>query len=647
MSDSSNVIAPESRYRQLKGVYRLIFLAFTVAGLGMAVIQIFNIVIIGRITMQSGYLAFLLAAFLPLVFLSIPASKRASRDRIPWYDLLAALLSMAGPSYYFLNAEEFSMSGVSVVPPASIVILGVITWFLVLEATRRTFGLSLVLVVFFFSVYPLFAYFLPGIFTAGKYSFSRVIGYHYIGPESIFGLPMRVFGRLLIGFILMGVALQATGGGTFFINFATALLGRIRGGAAKVSIMTSALFGSMSGSVVANVITTGSFTIPAMKKSGYPPFYAGAVEAAASTGGVLMPPIMGITAFIMADFLRITYAEVVIAAFIPSLLFYSAIFFQTDFYAAKEGIKGLTKEEIPSLKETLKIGWFYIFALFLLIYLLLVVRLEARAPFYAAGAIFLLAMIRKETRPNTRILLQFLEVSGKTLAELAAIMAAVGMIIGSLSLTGLAYSFASGLTDLAGGVLLLILLFAAFASFVMGMGVTISACYIFLALVVAPALNNLGIYPIAGHLFLLYWGMVSYITPPVAVGAYTAATLAGASGWKTGWQALRLGVVALIVPFFFVYNPALVAYGSLLEIVRTTGTALVGIGLLSAAFEGYLWWFGRLNPFVRILLAVAGLLFIAPIWQMSLISAALTIGGLGLTLASRQRSRITVQDRQG
>lgn len=619
------------RYRELKGFYRWLNIIFPAIGMGASIFYCFRLSILGTTFYGWGYLYMLIAFFLPLAFLLFPHSKGASRDKIPWHDILAGALAFAIPLYLLFNSYAICEGGWEspIAAPQVAQVLSLIFCLLILEAGRRTGGLPLVIICLFFGVFPLFTQNMPGLLEGIHYPFWRTICFHVMGNESITGIPMRVFGRLLVGFMVFAVALQITGGGRFFLNIALSLLGHVRGGAAKVAIVASGLFGSISGSVIANVLTAGAVTIPAMKRTGYPDYYAGAIEACAGTGGVLMPPIMGATAFVMAEFLGIPYVNIIAAAILPSLLYYLGLFIQADAYAARTGLKGLPKEECPSLKQTMKEGWFYIVAIILLIYLLVYARREAQAPFIAIALLLALSMIRGETRLTPKTFLQLFEGTGRILSELIAILCAIGFIIGSLSMTGVAHSFSSEIVALAGGNVALLLFLGAATSFVLGMGMTITACYIFLALVLAPALVSAGLYKLGVHLFLMYCGMISYITPPVALGAYAGASIAGASPIKTGFQAMRLGIVIYFLPFFFVLNPALVLHGPALNIVYTFFTCAIGIALIAGAIEGYLLGIGKISFLFRPLVAVSGILLGIPEWHTDAIGAVI----LATTLA--------------
>ncbi len=617
------------KYKALPSVWQIVLVALTTIGIIFAINYVFTLNLFGVTILENSYFYILIAVFVSSAFLLYPARKGMPREKIPWYDVLLFLACLGTSSYFAWHGVEIVLKAWSFTAPVGATVCSVILWFLIIEAVRRAGGLPLALICLFFSFYPLFAPYMPAFLQGQGFSFLGIAKYHLLGVTSVLGIPTKVFGKLLIGFMIFGVALQVTGGGKFFINLANALLGHTRGGPAKVSVAASALFGSMSGSVISNVVTTGAMTIPTMKSTGYPPHFAGAVEACSSTGGVLMPPIMGATAFIIASFLNMPYVYICAAAVLPSILYYLGIFIQVDAYAAKTGLKGISRSELPSLWQTLKEGWFYILAFGVLIYLLIYLRREAIAPFYATALLFALCMIRKETRLTAKKFFDFLAGTGRLLTELMAILAAIGFIVGSLAVTGVGNSFAREIIFFAGGSLPLLLILCALTSFILGMGMTVTACYIFLAIVLAPALVKIGLYPLAVHLFVMYCGMISYITPPVALGAYAAAGIAGASPIKTGFQAMRLGIAIYFVPFFFVLNPALVLHGSPLSIVHAFFTCAIGIALIASASEGYLLGVGKLSPLVRPFIAISGILLGIPEWRTDAIGAVI----LAITLA--------------
>jgi len=544
------------------------------------------------ITVQNHYYYALMGLLLPLCFLIYPPYRSA---KTYWLDGVLSIAAFAACAFFFYNAETMLDYGWEFSAPGYAVWTSYLLWILIMEAVRRSGGLVLFGLVLVFSLYPIIAEQLPGPISGMSSSIAETASYHVMSIESILGLPFRAFAQLVIGFLIFGIALQHTGGGRFFINLAFALFGHVRGGSAKVAIVSSGLMGSMSGSVITNVLTTGQMTIPAMKKNGMEKEYAAGVEACASTGGVLLPPIMGSTAFVMATFLNVAYTTVALAAAIPALLYFFGLFIQIDAYATRRGLVGTPRDELPSLKETMKQGWFYIAAFIVLIFLLVYLQREAVAPYYATGMLLILNQFSSQHRWNLKDSAAFLVATGKLLMELLTIMAGVGLIVGALSVTGLSGTLVNDLLYLAGDSTLLLLLMGAFTSFFLGIGMTVTAAYVFLAIVLAPALIQGGLDPMSVHLFILYWGMLSFITPPVALGAFAAASIAGASALTTGFRAMRLGSVIYFIPFFFVLEPALIMSGSLMETLFATAKVAAGIVLIAGTLQHYLLGIGFLD----------------------------------------------------
>lgn len=601
--------ASPSRYRKLSPLWSAAVVLFGAVSMFLALNQLLNLgLFVGKTILENTYMYLLAGLLVSVVFLVFPAYKRAPLDRVPWYDALLFLLS-AGVFFYFAyNGNRIIEEAWEFAAPDIAVWISYLGWALILEVVRRTGGTVLLLVVLFFSFYPTFADKMPGPIAGFPQDLVTTAAYHFTSTESVMGIPFRAFGQLVIGFILFGATLQYTGAGPFFNNLAFALFGAVRGGPAKVAIFASGLMGSVSGSVVSNILTTGVVTIPAMKRTGFKSEYAGAVEACASTGGTLMPPIMGATAFIMASFLGVSYLHVALAALIPSVLFYFALFMQIDARAALRGIKGLPRDELPSVRQTFKDGWFYIAAFVVLIYMLVVLQQEALAPYIATAVLLVINQFSRKHRVSVAGFIKMLQGITGSLAELAGLLAGVGLIVGSFSITGLAGTLANDLVFIAGDAPLILLIMGAITSFIFGMGMTITACYIFLVIVLAPPLTQAGFHPTAVHLFMLYFGMVSFITPPVAIGAFAAAGIAGASPMRVGVEASRLGIVMYIVPFFFVYNPALIMQGSWGEIAVVVATALLGVAMISAALQGYLVGAGTIGNDVLGWIAKAALL---------------------------------------
>jgi len=611
--------------RRMGGIAYLTALALSIAGLAIVVNQVFNLGLFGFRPLSTGYYYYVIACFMPVAFLSHPA-RMADRLHVRWYDWLLCAIALATGIYLGLNAGNILTRGWDIDAPMLPTVMAGILVLLALEGVRRCGGTLLLIICATFAVYPLFADSMPGVLWGMQYTIAEAARAHGMGVESIIGIPMRIVAELLIGFIVFGSALVISGGGTFFMNFAMALMGARRGGPAKVSILASGFFGSLSGSVISNVISTGAMTIPTMKRSGYPAHYAGAVEACASTGGTLMPPVMGAVAFIMASFLNVPYVEVMAAAVVPAFLFYLALLLQADAYAARTGLAGLPRAQLPSLIGTLKTGWIYLFSLGLLVYLIVFERIESMAPFYAALLLTATALAIERGLGRMRIVLDLIVEAGVNIGNLVALLAGIGLIVGALSITGAGNAFPRELVNLAGDNIPLLLILGALTSFILGMGMTVSACYIFLAIVLAPALVQVGLDPMASHLFILYWGMLSFITPPVALAAVAAAGISGAGAMRTAVTAVRLGAPLFILPFMFVLDPALIMRGELSAIVAAVSTAAIAIWMLAAAFERYAYFVGRLNRLEMLLMLIGGLTLIVPEHSSDFI-------GLGLLLA--------------
>jgi TRAP transporter 4TM/12TM fusion protein len=617
------VVEDEVRRRtRMHGLTYWVVLCLGALGLLMAINQTFMLRLFGFLPLGNSYLYYLIGLFLAAAYLIYPMNKLADH-RTPWYDWLCGALAIGCTAYLGANGLEIIEQGWDYSAPIQATVVSAILLVLLIEGVRRCGGTPLLVVVILFGTYPIYAGYMPGFLWGNQYSVAETIRAHVMGVESVIGIPMQVVANLVIGFVVFGAALTVTGGGEFFMRFATSMMGASRGGPAKVAVVSSGLMGSLSGSVISNILTTGAFTIPTMKRTGYPPQYAGAVEACASTGGTLMPPVMGAVAFIMASFLGVPYADVMVAAFLPALLFYVALLFQVDNYAARKGLKGLPREEIPRMWPVLKDGWPYLFSLGMLIYMLLFMRLETYAPYYATLVLLVISAFKKNHRMTLTRSLELLKELSVSVANLVAILAGIGLVVGGLSYSGVAGAFSRELLLYAGGSIPLMLIAGAFTSFILGMGMTVSACYIFLSILLAPALVNAGLNPLASHLFILYWGMMSYITPPVSLAAITAANVAGANAWATGLTAMRLGSVLFILPFMFVLNPALIMQGDWGPILQSATTAVVAMWVLASALESYLYRVGVLAWPTRILLFVAGGLLVFP-------GLKTDIGGLGL-----------------
>ena len=619
--------------RQLQGFRSWIAMIFFIIAVSLAVNQICDLqFFLGRVLIEPTYLFVVIGLLISLVFLTKPSGS----GKIHFVLDLACFLVYTIFSFYLAwHGLDILTKGYGYMAPWHYVVISIVLWVLLLEAVRRSAGLVFMAVVFFFSIYPLFASHMPGLLEGVQRSFGQTALFHFLSTESAMGTLAEIFSSIVFGYIIFGVAVVATGGDDFLLNLAHGVVGKTRGGPAKIAVFASALFGSLSGSAIANVLTTGSVTIPAMKSCGYRPEYAGAIETCASTAGTLTPPIMGATAFVMASFIDVPYSQVALAAAIPAALFYIALFVQVDGYAARMGLRGMVREDAPSVRQVLIDGWFYAPAIAVLIFFLFVLRWTGEAAFASAAVMIALAQVRKKTRFNWKSTLRFLEDGAISSAMLLAIMTGSGMLMGSFSLTGIASTFSRELFLLAGGNIYLMLFFTAVASLILGMGMTLIACYIFLALVVAPAMISAGLNELAVHMFVLYCGMLSFITPPVALCAFAASTIAQASPMKIAVTACRLGGAIFILPFFFVLNPVLVMQGTPLAIVYAFLTAALGMFLLGSALEGYMIGVGNLHSIYlgslyRAAFAISGVSFALPGWKSDLFGFLLC----GLTLAA-------------
>ena len=630
MQNSSN-----NSFPTLKVIPKWIIIVLTFLGCVITINQIFNIGIFGFRPVSNSYLYLLLGIFQPIVFLMFPFNDRY-KEKIFYPDIIAAITIFFIGIYFSINAENILMSGWDIEAPIFPTVLSIIFIILSLESLRRTGGYFIFSIAVFFTLYPIFADKMPGALWGNTYTLIEAARAHSMGLDSLIGIPMKVAGSLLIGFLIYGVVLSETGGGKFFINIAEALMGKKRGGQAKVAILASGFFGMLSGSPTSNVITSGSLTIPAMKKAGYSSKYAAAIEACASTGGVLMPPVMGTVAFIMASFLNVPYSEILYAALIPGIVFYIALMIQIDLYAGKNNLKPINIEDIPSLRKTIFNGYSYILSLICLIWLLLALKLESEAPFIASLLLLVITIISKNIIFSWQNL--FLR-TGEIIGRIVSLLSGIGVIIGAMSLTGVGTSLSRELVFAAGGDIYMILIFGALASLVLGVGMTVSACYIFLAIVLAPAIIEAGVTPIAAHLYVLYWGVLSFITPPVAIAAITASTISKSSALETGVLSMRLGSILFFLPILFVFDSAMLMNGSIIDIMISFMTAIFAIILISASFESYLYFFGLINKFYRILVFISGFLILLPIFYTKIIGLIVFFISISLLIIYKYKNK--------
>lgn len=529
------------------------------------------------------------------------------KRKIGILDYILAALAIVIGFYQIVFREGIIERGAVYLIPIEYV-LGTIAIILVLEFTRRVVGLPIVIIAIAFILYAYFGPYMPSIFAHKGYSIERIIAHLYLWMEGIYGVPIGVSASFVILFIIFGAFLQATKTGDFFLGLATALAGRARGGPAKIAVFASALFGTISGSAVANVVATGSYTIPLMKRIGYRPHFAGAVEATASTGGQIMPPVMGAAAFVMAEMTGIPYITICFAALIPAILYFLAVQVAVHFEAVKTGLRGMSKEEVPSLWRVIKDGGHLIVPLMVLIYLLAIEKVSPGfAAFWSIISAIVISSLRRGTRLTPKEFITALEMGAKGSLTVIAACAAAGIIVGVITLTGLGLRFTAVILELGAGNVLLTLILTTITCYILGMGVPTTAAYIITAVLAAPALVELGVPLLAAHLFVFYAALLSAITPPVALAAYAGAGIAGADPMKTGFTAVRIGWVLFLVPFYFIFMPPLLSIGHQpWEILWATIVASFSIICLSAILQN--WLFKPLYFWEHILLLAAALI---------------------------------------
>ena len=570
--------------------------------------------LLGVAFFNEQFVAAFLGIALAVVYLSRPLAG-GSRGRLPWYDAIAAAAALAAAGYvaiyYPSLLERLWMR------PTDALVVGVVLLLLTLEGLRRAAGLAMLVLVLASIGFALLGHLVPGALQGRQVPPERLIVYLSNDSGALLGLPLLIVATVVVSFVLFGNLLHKAGGGAFFTDLAMSLMGRYRGGPAKVAVTASALFGSVSGSAVANVASTGVITIPLMKKAGYRPHQAGAIEAVASTGGQLMPPVMGAAAFLMAELLQISYADVVLAALVPALLYYAALFIQVDLLAARDGLVAADPKTLPRVRAVLATGGIFALPFAVLIYALFSLNQqpEYAAVLAAASVVVIGLFLRLRHGPgglglSLRALPGVLTTTGLGVTDIVMIGAAAGIVIGVMNVSALGFAITLSLVGLGAGNLPALLIIAAIASIVLGMGMPTLGVYLLLATLIAPALVEVGIQPIAAHLFVLYFGMMSMITPPVAIAAFAAASISGAGPMRTGWSAMAFGWSAYAIPFIFVCSPALLLIGDPGTVVLATATALSGVWLISAAVVGRL--FARLPSVQRLPLAAAGLLLLIP-----------------------------------
>jgi len=599
---------PEARYLKLTGpwlaVVKIIAVLFSLFQLYTA--------LFGLLEAQMQRPTHLMFA-LTLIYLLYPTrkpKKTVNRGlQIHPLDIALSLLSIAVASYSLINYETLMESaGIYSSTDTVMAVLGIL---LTLEATRRIVGLPIVIIASCFLAYAFLGPYCPGFMNHRGYGLHRIVTQMWFTTEGIMGIPLGVSATFIFLFILFGSFLTSTGIMTFFIDISNAIAGWASGGPAKVAVLTSALEGTVSGSSVANTVGSGSFTIPLMKSLGYRPEFAGAVEAASSTGGQIMPPVMGAAAFLMAEFIGIPYVEIVKAAVIPALLYFTGIWVVVHFEAKKSGLKGLSRDQLPNLWKVLKKDSHLILPLVAIIYLLVEGFTPMRAALGGLGLCIVVGTFRKATRLNLTKLLDTLEAGARGALGVALACATAGIIVGVVTLTGIGLKLGDGLLSLSGGFLIPTLIFTMITSLILGMGAPTTANYIITSTCAAPAILALGVPVLAAHMFVFYFGIIADITPPVCLAAFAGAAIAKANPIKTGIEATKLAIAAFIIPYIFVMSPQLLLiHTTPLEVVQIIITAVIGMVGIGAALEG--WYWTKMSWWERIVILAAGLLLVIP-----------------------------------
>lgn len=549
-----------------------------------------------------------------------PVSQGTSGDSLRWFGFLVDLVLIC----YVIFVQIWTIYDITAFhlrfgeKETSDLIVGGLLIVLILEVTRRAVGWAMVIITAFFIFHALYANYFPGFFYGPPVRFEKFIDTLFMSSDGIFGIPLHVCATYIVLFIIFGALLIRSGAGRFFIDLAVSLTGHRIGGPAKAAAVASGFMGTVSGSAVANVVTTGAFTIPLMRKVGYRPKFAAAVEACASSGGQITPPIMGAAAFIMAEFLETSYINIVLAAIIPAFLYFATVYFMVHLEAEKNGIGQIERRFLPQTGEVLKRGWHLLIALAVLVTFLLMGYTPMKSAFWGIVALLALSFVRPETRMSPVDLMAAFESGVRATVPVTVACACAGLIIGSVFVSGLGLKFTQEVIEISGGNLFILLSLTGVSAIILGMGITTTAVYITVAALIVPALVKAGIEPIAAHMFAFYFGVVSTITPPVALAAFAAAAIAGTGPMATAVESTRVGIAKYLVPLAFAYNPSLLLVGPTWLSLISTAAALLGLYVLSTGLEG--WHRGRLNAIQRFVAIVAAALMLMPPTE--------TIGGL-------------------
>ncbi len=605
----------ESRYRTLSGKTGFVVSLWLIA---MSCFHLYTsgVGLLPTSIHRAVHLMFAVVA----VFLLYPGSSQPQKNSITWYDWLLALVAGFGAGYIALFFGDIAHRGAR--PLSYEIVLGIVMILMVLEAGRRVVGKVLPSLVIFFLVYCYFGRYFPGILMHRGYSLSRIVQHMYLTLEGLFGVALGVSSTFVFMFILFGAFLSRSGGARFFNQLALAVAGHAPGGPAKVAIVASGLLGTINGSSVANVATTGAFTIPLMKKVGYQPEYAGAVEACASTGGQLMPPIMGAGAFIMSEFLGMSYLTIAAAAIIPAVLYYLALFVNVHIRARKKNLQGLNSSMLPRVKEVFKQDGHLLVPLVVIVFMLLRRYTPLSAAFWGIISVVLVSMLRSHTRMGVKDILKALEEGARGSLGVALACALVGLVVGTSSLTALGLTISNNIVELAGGRLFPTLVMSMVACLVLGMGLPTTANYIVTSTIIAPALIKMQVLPLAAHMFVFYFGIMADLTPPVCLAAFTGAGIAGGNPARTGFNATSIALVAYLLPYTFIYTPSILLQQiEWLPLILLVFSSVLGIVGLAMGLQG--WSFVSLGKLERTALVMVSILAFLPFMAVKGTVAAL------------------------
>lgn len=630
----------ESRYRRYSGWKKYLIILISVI---FCLFQLYSI-LSGKITAQilrATHLSFVML----LAYLLFPIKKDMPKDKLPFYDIIFALIGAASWSYITINFESLvRRAGIYTAADIAVGIIGIL---LVFEACRRIVGLPILVISIIFIMYALFGAYAPGFLNHRGYSIQRLVSHLFYNTEGIMGTPIGASATFIFLFIFFGALLDKTGIGQFFIDICDAIAGGFDGGPAKVAVLTSAMFGTVSGSSVSNTVGTGSFTIPMMKSLGYRPEFAGAVEASASTGGQLMPPIMGAASFLMAESLGIPYMEVARAAIIPAVLYFTGIFIMVHLEAKKTGLKGLSRDSLPKIGDLLMKRGYLIIPLLTIIYFFILGKTAIYAGLMGIIAAALVALInsitdiimKRKIRFTFSDLIDVFVNAARNIISVAVACAMAGIIIGVITLTGLGLKIGAGLISISGGISLLLLFLTMISSIILGMGVPTTANYLITSTIAASTIIGLGYKPLAAHMFVFYFGIIADVTPPVALAAMAGAAIAKSDPLKTGIEATKLSIGAFIIPYMFIFNPDILMIDTTIsDIIPILITSLIGMFAVSAGLEGYV--FRKCNAIERILFIISGLLSIYPEFYTDIIGISIIIILIIVQIATRNKNNM-------